>query len=374
MQSPDPSHRASHGAGARPAWPLLRGRRTRDKIAGLFSTAASKMTHVSVAPSSSTPATRLPRQIGIAGVQMHVAAGEDNIPAMARLVAQTRQRFPWVSVMVFPELAVFGSSPARAQPLPGEAESRLSEIARHNGVWLVPGSLFEQADGAVFNTAPVIAPNGAVVARYRKMFPFRPYEHGVEAGIDFVVFDIPAVARIGVSICYDMWFAETTRTLAAMGADVILHPTLTDTIDRDVELSIARASAATNQIYFFDINSIGDGGGIGRSVVVDPSGYVLHEGGHGQEIIPILVDLDRVHNERERGLRGLGQPLKSFRDRRVDFTVYDRSRFTAGYLESLGPLAKPRAGFTSGSVSGDHREGAHVVRGDAGAYAQTEES
>jgi predicted amidohydrolase len=84
-----------------------------------------------------------------------------------------------------------------------------------------------------------------------------------------VVFDVPGAGRIGISICYDMWFPETTRTLAAMGAEVILHPTMTDTIDREVELAIARSAAATNQLYFFDINGVGDGG-TGRSIVVDP--------------------------------------------------------------------------------------------------------
>jgi predicted amidohydrolase len=57
-----------------------------------------------------------------------------------------------------------------------------------------------------------------------------------------------------------MWFPETTRQLAALGAEVILHPTMTDTIDRDVELPIARANAAMNQCYFFDVNGVGDGG------------------------------------------------------------------------------------------------------------------
>ena len=322
-------------------------------------------------PLARSAAARPPRRIGIAGVQMQVAAGEDNIAHMARLVAQIRHRFPWVSVVLFPELCAFGPNPGHAQSLPGEAEARLAGIARHNALWLVPGSLFERRDGAIFNTTPVIAPDGTVIARYRKMFPFRPYEHGVEAGADFVVFDIPAVARVGVSICYDMWFPETTRTLAAMGAEVILHPTMTDTIDREVELSIARASAAMNQCYFFDVNGVADGG-VGRSIVVDPSGYVLHEGGHGQEIIPVLVDLDRVAGERETGLRALGQPLKSFRDRRVDFSVYDRSRFAPRYLESLGPLVKPQPRVGGGAA--DNLEEAHVVRGDAGGQAHKEEN
>src|SRR5262249_22698084 len=81
------------------------------------------------------------------------------------------------------------------------------------------------------------------------------------------------------------------------------------------------------------------------------SGYVLHEAGHGQEIIPVMVDLDRVHAERESGLRGLGQPLKSFRDRSVDFSVYDRARFASHYLASLGPLAKPGTALGNDAVS-----------------------
>jgi predicted amidohydrolase len=291
-------------------------------------------------PSTPATATARQRRIGIAGVQMHVVAGENNIPRMAHLVAQAKHRFPWIDVVLFPELAAFGADLRRAQPLPGEAEAGLAEIARHNCVWLVPGSLFESADGLIFNTTPVIAPDGSVVARYRKMFPFRPYEQNVTAGTSFVAFDIPTAGRIGVSICYDMWFPETTRTLAAMGAGVILHPTMTDTVDREIELVIARSSAATNQCYFFDINGVGDGG-VGRSIIVDPSGYVLHEAGQTPEIIPILVDLGRVDSEREQGVRGLGQPLKSFRDRSVEFIVYDRARFASQYLETLGPLMKP---------------------------------
>jgi predicted amidohydrolase len=247
-------------------------------------------------------------------------------------------------MVIFSELAVLGPGPTKAEALPGPTEMALCEIARQNNVWLIPGSLFERADETIgqviYNTAPVINPSGQVVTRFRKLFPFRPYERGVSGGRDFCVFDVPLVGRFGVSICYDMWFPETTRTLAALGAEVILHPTMTDTIDRDVELAIARASAATNQVYFFDINGVGDGG-IGRSIVCDPSGYVLHQAGAGSEVIPIEVDLARVRRERERGLRNLGQPLKSFRDRTVDFEVYRRESGVASYLDTLGPLAKP---------------------------------
>jgi deaminated glutathione amidase len=146
-----------------------------------------------------------------------------------------------------------------------------------------------------------------------------------------------------MSICYDMWIPETSRTLAVLGAEVILHPTLTRSIDRDVELSIARATATTNQCYVFDINGIGDGGN-GRSIICDPEGTVLYEAGSGEETIPLEIDLEHVRRSRSRGLLRLGQPLKSFRDRPVDFPIYQPgARYP--YLDSLGPLEKPtRAG------------------------------
>jgi len=278
------------------------------------------------------------KRFAIAGIQMPVSAFEENITRMGHYIAHIKHRFPWVDMVLFSELAAYGPSPQNAEAMPGVAEQRLCQMAARHGVWLIPGSLFELRDGHVFNTSPVINPQGEVIARFSKLFPFLPYEKGISAGEQFVVFDVPDAGRIGISICYDMWFPETTRTLAAMGAEVILHPTMTDTIDRDIELAIARASAATNQVYFFDINGVGDGG-VGRSIVVDPAGYVLHQAGDGAEIIPVEIDFDKVR--RERGLRGLGQPLKSFRDRRCDFPVYQRDSGVDAYLHQLGPLSKP---------------------------------
>jgi len=276
----------------------------------------------------------------IAGIQMPISASEENVSAMGRQLDLLMARYPWVQMAVFSELAAFGPLPQFAQALPGPAEASFQAMAARHGIWLLPGSLFEKKGGRIYNTAPVIDPRGAVIARYRKIFPFRPYEEATTPGAEFVVFDVPQAGRFGVSICYDMWFPETTRTLAAMGAEVILHPTLTDTLDRDIELAICRASAAQNQCYWIDVNGLG-AGGVGRSLVVGPSGDVLHQAGTGEEVIPLEIDLDRVRRERDRGLLGLGQPLKSFRDSQLDFAVYG-SGFDRGYLDSLGPLALPR--------------------------------
>ncbi|MCC7074175.1 MAG: carbon-nitrogen hydrolase family protein [Deltaproteobacteria bacterium] len=276
----------------------------------------------------------------VAGLQLALDAHADNSERIAARIAHTVAHYPFVRLVLVSELATFGASPRFAQPLPGSVEASYAALAREHGIWLIPGTLFEQADdGRVYNTASVIDPSGAVVARYRKLFPFRPYEEGVEAGDACCVFDVPQLGRVGLSICYDLWFPETTRTLAAMGAEVILHPVMTTTIDRDVEIAMTRAMAAMNQCFIVSVNGAGAGGN-GRSVVCGPTGDLLVHAGETEQIIPIELDLDVVRRGRELGLWGLGQPLKSFRDRKIDFSVYRKGAPGFDALHALGPLRK----------------------------------
>lgn len=290
----------------------------------------------------------------IAGVQMHVAV-HSNVEAMRHRLDVLMARFPWTQMVLFSELAPFGPLPRFAQPLQNEVIDLFRADAARHKLWLIPGSMFERApDGRVYNTSTVIAPDGEIVATYRKMFPFRPYEDEVEPGTEFCVFDVPGVGRFGLSICYDIWFPETTRQLTSQGAEVLLHPVLTGTTDRDAELAIARATAAQFQAYVFDVNGLG-AGGVGRSCVIDPSAVVLHQSAGQEDIFPVEIDLDLVRRQRETGMRGLGQVLKSFRDRPADFSVYDRTSGAGAYLNTLGPLAMPAQGSRAGLGAADPR-------------------
>jgi len=273
--------------------------------------------------------------IGIAGLQLEAING-DNLDSMESEIDAVKGRFPWVDMVVLAELNGYGGDRKNAQPMPGPFEARFSEVARRNGIWLIPGSILEKSGADCFNTCPVINPDGEVIARYRKQFPWLPYEKDVTPGKDFVVFDVPDVGRFGISICYDIWFPETLRTLAWMGAEVILHPSLTSTIDRDVEHCMVRASGAMYQCYLFDVNVAGPLG-VGRSIVAGPGGEVIHEAGKGREIIPLRLDLDYVRDVRANGWQGLGQPLKSFRDSTVRFPPYQEGHASEA-LDALGPL------------------------------------
>ena len=230
---------------------------------------------------------------------------------------------------------------AHAAQAPGGAfEQDFQEMARRHGVWLIPGSFFEKRDGAIYNMTPVIDPTGEIVARYRKIFPFAPYEEASAPGDEVCVFDVPGAGRFGVAICYDMWFPELQRQMTSMGAEVILNPVMANFVDRPADLAIVQASAAMFQSYVVSINGLGVGGN-GQSMIVDPAGRILAQAQSHEAFLPMEIDFDVVRRQRERGLLGLGQPLKSFRDRPMEFPVYGPD-FDRRYLYSLGPLAKPR--------------------------------
>lgn len=277
--------------------------------------------------------------LSLAALQLELCV-EDNLSLVEKEIDLVKKRFPWIQMVVLPELCTFGPSPDLAVKMPGEVESCFREAAKKNDIWLIPGSIFERDGQDVYNTAPVINPKGEVVARYRKQYPFLPYEKGVTAGNKFVVFDIPGAGRIGLIICYDQWFPETVRTLAWMGAEAVICPTLTNTIDREVELSIARSNAATNQLYFLNLNSAGRLA-VGQSIFVGPDGQIIHQAGVGREVITVEMDFTHVRRVRERGLHGLCQTLKSFRDHKVEFPPYLNSQADPGAFGELGALEVP---------------------------------
>ncbi len=290
------------------------------------------------------------RLFGVAGVQMAVVAWdtEATINKMAQVCNRIGRSLPWVQMILFHELCPSGlvqfdmlPDPATwkaiLQPIPGPISDRLCRIARREKKWLVPGSMYEQEGEVTYNTSIVISPEGEIVAKYRKLFPWYPLESEVTPGDEFCVFDVPDVGRFGLTICYDMWFPEVVRTLMWLGAEVILHPTMTPTSDRDLELVLSQANAIMNQCYFLDINGVGPWGG-GRSLLVDPDGRIMQRAGNQETILTEILDLDRVTLTREYGNMGLAQTLKQLRDSGVQFPAYQNDFASGEVFNDLGKL------------------------------------
>jgi len=259
----------------------------------------------------------LSRKLGVAGLQL--SKSEDSLADLQKfekVATKTKASFPWIDLIFTGELYLqkydkpnWGES---AQSIPNELTDRLSDLAKKLKCWLVPGSFLELDGSDVFNTALAFSPEGKMVAKYRKMFPWMPQEN-TSWGTDFVTFDIPKIGRIGIVICYDLWFPELFRTLAWMGAEVILQPSLTYTSDRPAELILAQAQAIMHQCYVLNVNVVSAQGG-GESIWVDPEGLILERTGNHDAIITNVIDFDKVSWVRQHGHYGLNPVWKSIRD------------------------------------------------------------
>ena len=275
------------------------------------------------------------KTFSIAGLQLNLASF-DNRELLTTKIKSTISRYPWVNMVVLSELAVGGPSRSKEFSLDNNLQ-HFSELASELDIWLIPGSFYHHDKKGITNVAPVISNTGEVVTLCTKIYPFTPYENGIEGGDETCVFEIPDVGIFGMHICYDLWFPETSRALAMQGAQIIIHPSLTDTCDRNEEKIMARATAIQQQCYYFDVNAGGEQG-CGQSIVIGPEGEVLTELGSSEEIALLEVDLESVNRIRQRGIKGLGQPLKSFRDN----PKYFESNLNEQYLETLGKLEIPK--------------------------------
>jgi Predicted amidohydrolase len=265
----------------------------------------------------------MPRLLNIAAVQAEPHRVGTPLSQFADDVARVTSSESGIQLVVYPELHLFGTehetANRRNELLSDSAVSldhpmvhELGMIARNAGVWLIPGSVCERGPaGQLFNTALAFSPTGALVASYRKIFPWRPYEP-YEPGDKFVVFDIDDIGRFGLSICYDAWFPEVTRHLAWMGAEAVLNIVKTTTPDRAQELVLARANSITNQTFTVSVNCAGPIGK-GRSLVVDPEGAVLAETGDDHPaILHQIIDLDEVRRVRADGTAGVNRMWSQF--------------------------------------------------------------
>lgn len=236
---------------------------------------------------------------------------DGSLDAFASDVAKTLADHPNATLIVYPELHLCGTEhldealrPAAlengAVSLDSDYVRAIGAIAATHGVWLCPGSIGEIGpEGEFFNTQLLFDPSGQLRASYRKMFPWRPFEPHLP-GTEFVTQGLDGAGTAGLSICYDAWFPEHTRQLAWLGADIVLNIVKTTTPDREQELVLARANAIVNQNVMASVNAAGPVGR-GRSIVVDPEGYVIAEAGIGEQTLVFEHDPAHVRAVRERG-------------------------------------------------------------------------
>ncbi len=240
-----------------------------------------------------------------------MAANLDAAEGFARAAARAGAQ-----VIGFPENVAFmapdgvGVREAARPEADHPALARFKALARELEVWLVVGSLGiagADNDGRVANRSFVIDATGQVMSSYDKIHMFDVVLSGGESyresstfcpGARAVVTDTP-FGRLGLTICYDVRFPYLYRALAQAGAELIAVPAaFTRTTGVAHWHTLLRARAIETGAYIFAPAQCGTHPRgrqtYGHSLIVNPWGEVLADGGDEPGFICADIDLARV--------------------------------------------------------------------------------
>ena len=170
----------------------------------------------------------MPRVVRVATVSWYSNEGipgshEGNRREMEAHLARAALEQP--DIVLLPEAFGVAGLPveeyaAHAEPIPGPSTEMCARYAREQGMYVIC-PLYERAEEGVHNTAVVLGRDGAVVGKYRKRHPTLPeLEIGVRPGQEAGVLDLD-FGRIGLMICFDVFYPYTARELGAAGVEII---------------------------------------------------------------------------------------------------------------------------------------------------------
>jgi len=191
-------------------------------------------------------------------------------------------------VVLFPELASSGyvfesldEARSCSEPADGPTVSAWAVGAAHFGMVVIGGFAELGDDGSLYNSAAVVGPDG-VLAVYRKTHLWDREKLWFSPGSEPPPVVETPFGRIGVAVCYDLYFPELTRGLALSGADLIALPANLPLFprpegERPVEIALAQATAHVNKVWVAVCDRAGPERGVewtGASCIVDPDGWL----------------------------------------------------------------------------------------------------
>jgi len=275
-------------------------------------------------------------------IQFDPQVGTDHRSANLRhsLELATEAANGGATLIVLPELSNCGYYFANrqdafdhAEPIPkGRSVQAWVEFACRHQVYLAAG--LNEIDGMqLFNTAVLIGPNG-FIGKYRKAHLWNLEKLWFTPGdTGFPVFDTP-IGRIGLLICWDIWFPEVPRILSQQGADIICSlnnwvwtpPPVFDESDTCMASYLTMTAAHVNNVFIAAANRIGeerDARYLGCSLIAGTHGWPIGKIASANRQELVFADIDLSH-ARSAPIWNSLNDLQ--RDRRID--LYDQ---TLGY-------------------------------------------
>lgn len=221
-----------------------------------------------------------------------------------RLIAEANPQLG--ALIILPETFSTGFSmnlPVTAEPVGGATEQFLREVAAQYQCCVIGGVVTQAAEGRGMNQALVIAPDGTVLARYTKNYPFSAIgeDKSHAAGTDVAIFEWQGL-RIAPLICYDLRFPELARTAVKAGAEVLIYIAAWPVKRIQHWITLLQARAIENQAYAIGVNRCGTDPQFtytGRSLVVDPHGVVIADAAEQERVTSARIEPEVVRRWRE---------------------------------------------------------------------------
>ncbi len=185
------------------------------------------------------------------------------------------------------------------EPIPGPTTDQAAEIAREYGCYIVVaiGEVDLDTD-AFYNSAALVGPRG-LVGKMRKIHPFvADTKYVMDGDLGFPVWETE-LGRIGIQICMDASYPESSRVAALQGADVICFPT--NWVEERAPGADWLTRAFENGVYFVAADRYGSERSIqfsGGSCVIGPDGDLLALRDTGDGIVQAEIDLERTKERR----------------------------------------------------------------------------
>lgn len=259
------------------------------------------------------------KKIGL--IQMGVAIGEiaENYNHAVTLMEKAMEGKP--DILVLPETLNTGFFPQPADRLHELADrdgvmtqAIFSTFAKKHAVNIVAGSAAVLEKGNVYNRSYVFDRDGHMVTSYDKIHGFSPMgETAYFKGGDHTVhFELDGIS-CSMAICYDVRFPELIRTEALQGVDLFFLPAAWPLIRKEHWVTLSKARAIENQMYFCAVNECGMAGETkfgGNSLLLSPWGEEICHLGEDEEIRVGDIDLDVIQEIRD--------GINVFRDRRPE--------------------------------------------------------
>jgi predicted amidohydrolase len=209
------------------------------------------------------------------------------------------------SLVLLPEMFSTGFSMdvARiAEGRDGESAAFLSALARERGCHVLGGVVTRGDDGRGRNEALLFDPSGREIVRYAKMHPFSfgGEDRHYTAGDDLVVFTLEGWT-VAPFVCYDLRFPEVFRVAVRRNAELFLVIANWPAARETHWITLLQARAIENQAYVAGVNRCGRDprqSYSGRSMIIDPRGGILADGGVAETVVAAELDRDSLRDYR----------------------------------------------------------------------------